>query len=619
MATTPISLSNDQHTIDEAVETQPGSEVRDRQTDLPSSPGLFDLAGANARVNAAREPASHASLEGINDLEGHYVGPASGVSFLACVRERLRSSEGSQSAFTFGDAPLPEYDDATPSVMLSVKESTILFRRFFDFTVPIDRMVHQPMVEEWLREFHETMGSMRHAVDAPARRAVLWMIFAMAQEHLNQDPLPNGEDRSIRYFLAADYQLARERATVCLASVQARLYQCFWLLARSRVNHCWSLFGTTARLALALGLHRKRIINPPADSPASRITLDCRRRTFWTAYCLDIHLCLTLGRPRIFHDEDIDQELPADHSLVDEPVDLQFTVPTGYSVMIAPVLYYRLHRVLGLILRHLYAIRPIALADQCRLAKEFSDRLSQWRHSLPGFLQLHSGSTAPQLPILQRQRDVLNLTYWHAVILTNRPLLLTNFVTGRDSGGGGVVVNDGISKCLQAALCIADRIYHMFQTSSMYRSFWATCYYAFTAATVLFVHTIQQAAAPVEIYYQHLNAATRCCEQLTRFVHDSPLVAQYVAVLEELRQEGLRLIERYANNNAPQRVPVAPDPVEMTIADYAMLLGISVPCLEAFDAGELSSGAAAESASWMEFDTLNFPGVMHTNSFRDSM
>jgi hypothetical protein len=43
----------------------------------------------------------------------------------------------------------------------------------------------------------------------------------------------------------------------------------------------------------------------------SRVEIECRRRTFWSAYSLDNYLGAALGRPRTFHDRDIDQELPS--------------------------------------------------------------------------------------------------------------------------------------------------------------------------------------------------------------------------------------------------------------------------------------------------------------------
>ena len=87
--------------------------------------------------------------------------------------------------------------------------------------------------------------------------------------------------------------------------MQARLLQCFYLLTQSRINHCWSLFGTTAHLALAIGLNRGRRYDPSAT--VDYVELENRRRTFWVAYSLDKYLSAALGRPMTYKDEDIDQ------------------------------------------------------------------------------------------------------------------------------------------------------------------------------------------------------------------------------------------------------------------------------------------------------------------------
>lgn len=113
---------------------------------------------------------------------------------------------------------------------------------------------------------------------------------------------------SARFFSAADDQLSSEKGAIRLTSIQARLAQCFYLLSHSRLNHCWSLFGTAAHLMLALGIHRKARID--ANSHPDYVDLECRKRTFWCAYNLDTYLSAALGRPRTFQDKDIDQEMP---------------------------------------------------------------------------------------------------------------------------------------------------------------------------------------------------------------------------------------------------------------------------------------------------------------------
>jgi hypothetical protein len=139
--------------------------------------------------------------------------------------------------------------------------------------------------------------------------------------------------------LAAEALLSKERGAVRLTSVQARLCQCLWLLGQSRINHCWSLLGTTARLAVAIALHRKA--DAGQISTSSCIDLECRRRTFWSLYSLDHYLSTALGRPRIFHDDDIDQELPS--CCDDEDIHADCIKPTTgprQSLMRAPVAYF---------------------------------------------------------------------------------------------------------------------------------------------------------------------------------------------------------------------------------------------------------------------------------------
>lgn len=175
----------------------------ERDVHLPGAPGLLDEANrhsepAEVSDEAGRAPTgdlpSRASPGTVTDLQGHYIGPASGVSFLARVQGRLQQSRHASSNFTFGDVPLPDFDPI-PSVMVSSEETVRLVDRFFNFTMPIDRFFHRPTVEEWRREFCETMGSMKSGDDGPARRAALWMIFAMAQEHMAEDPNTVDDDR----------------------------------------------------------------------------------------------------------------------------------------------------------------------------------------------------------------------------------------------------------------------------------------------------------------------------------------------------------------------------------------------------------------------------------------
>lgn len=108
------------------------------------------------------------------------------------------------------------------------------------------------------------------------------------------------------FFAAAEQRLSVEPGPVKLESIQARLAQCLYLMGSSRINQAWYIFGTTTQMILAIGLHRKRS-HSSAESP---IDAECRKRVFWSAYTLDRYFSVILGRPRVFRDEEIDQELP---------------------------------------------------------------------------------------------------------------------------------------------------------------------------------------------------------------------------------------------------------------------------------------------------------------------
>lgn len=143
--------------------------------------------------------------------------------------------------------------------------------------------------------------------------------------------------RSHRLYSLAEQQLAKESGPIRLTSVQARLTQCYYLLTQSRINHCWRTFGTVSQLALAMGLNRS------TSAPLDNMETEGRRRTFWCAYTLDVHLSVVLGRPQLFHDEDIDTELPVDiedDSLV-ESQSAASASAAGFSTMLAPLAHIK--------------------------------------------------------------------------------------------------------------------------------------------------------------------------------------------------------------------------------------------------------------------------------------
>lgn len=410
------------------------------------------------------------------DQQGHYVGPASGVSFLLRVQRRVYQTlkfPPSSSIFTFGDAPLPDFD--VSFFVLPPKDVTRqLLVRYFDFAVPTHRFLHRPTVEAWFEDLYTFNGCMSSRDEAPARTALLFMVFAQASLYMTEPATDAHHDKmadvSSRYFLAAEHQLQKERGQVRLASVQARLAQCFWLLSQSRINHCWTLFGTTAHLALAIGLNRGK--KTEVQGRTGKVETECRRRTFWCAYTLDKYLAAALGRPRTFHEEDIDQELPSCIDDADlEQVGSMPKAHTGQPLMLGAVAHIRLSRINDGILKDLYPIWPLSTSVRLKVTAQYSTRLRNWYQEMAEFLDSSRINTSLLLPIYQRQRHVLNLAYWHATILTHRPFLLNKFGATRTSANT-TQVEDRVKECLQAALNICDLVDELISAKMMFKAFW---------------------------------------------------------------------------------------------------------------------------------------------------
>lgn len=121
------------------------------------------------------------------DRQGHYVGPASGASFLLRIQRKLQQQRAASSfeasVFTFGDLPLPEFENTRFLILPPRSEAEGLLARYFEFAAATHRFLHRGTVERWLQELYDTQGSMRDQADARSRTALLFMVFAHAENY----------------------------------------------------------------------------------------------------------------------------------------------------------------------------------------------------------------------------------------------------------------------------------------------------------------------------------------------------------------------------------------------------------------------------------------------------
>ncbi|EAW06691.1 Zn(II)2Cys6 transcription factor [Aspergillus clavatus NRRL 1] len=502
----------------------------------------------------------------VTDFEGNYLGPASGVSFLNRVWRRLHQDEssaipgglqdeassGNTSVFKFGDKPYTNFQEAG-FALPPFEKALELVGIYFDYSMVTYRFLHRGSVEEWLGQVYESNISYSKLPTGimVARTAIILMIFAVGTLYEEQNPERSAElcNGSERWYAASKYIASLESGPPRLETVQARLGQCLYLLSSSRANECWYTFGTALQLVTALGLHRKW----PAKMPKhgnSYLEQQLRKRILWSAYTLDKYLSVMFGRPRLLHDEDIDQELPDeinDEDMLQE--DSQRRTGSPDCMMIASILHYRLGRILGEISRQLYTVNPHSRDPPHETAARLTSDLEQWKETAPPLF--NSVRATSLIPPLCRQSQVLQLAYSHATIHATRSFLLNDFTDlSRRPSVPHPMVSSHVRKCIDAAEDVMKLVDSLAKQGVLIQSSWFTHYVCFCAIIVVYIHTIQQhrlasnadTASPRSIEdssYLHslFSLAESCQRHLAEVTRKNCPSRRYSIILEELRLE----------------------------------------------------------------------------------
>ncbi|KAJ5349118.1 uncharacterized protein N7506_002371 [Penicillium brevicompactum] len=643
----PLPASPSPHAADERGAFD--AECR-RTSSSPHSRSARDLknSGLPTKPNHHIPSSRHSPEPGSTDLEGNYLGPSSGVSFINRVWSRLHQDEtrypgehqyeSSQNTavFMFGDKPYvhsPEAEFTLPSLEKALE----LVGIYFDFSMVTYRFIHRGNVEEWTRQVYQHNISLANLPigNMVARTAIVLMIFAVSNLYMELRPggVPGGRSESELWFAASKYMSSLEVGPPRLETIQARLCQCLYLLSSSRANECWYSFGTTTQLVTALGLHR-RLSGKLSKNGGSCLELELRRRIFWSVYTLDKYLSIMFGRPRLLHDEDIDQDLP-DEMNDDDLLEEDPTRRTGStdSMMIASVLHYRIY--------------PISRDSPLETAVRLTSELEKWKETVPPLF--NSVRPSSLIPPLCRQSQVLQLAYSHAMIHVTRSFLLSDFTDlSRRPKVPHPMVSSHVHKCIQAAEDIMTIIDDLAQQNVLIHSFWFTHYVCFCAILVVYIHTIQQyrtsmgasssvsvssAASPGDPDKLRVlfSLAETCQKHLAEATRKNCPSRRYGIILEELRQEVHRQVgsnefwidmghpaEHYQPrlSESADHAAVRPDALDTPTEGFPAMQPAELGFNTGDDVGFLES--LEGSVWWAQLDSWalsNFPNDLSTFNF----
>ncbi|KAI1324312.1 fungal-specific transcription factor domain-containing protein [Xylariaceae sp. FL0255] len=208
-----------------------------------------------------------------------------------------------------------------------------------------------------------------------------------------------------------------------VTQLSALLGQCFYLLATSEIEKCWTLLGRAIRLGQSIGLHvnieDSKLYH--IDAPSEAKQSEAVSRVWYSLYILDRLLALQLGRPPAISDEYCHVSIPDRH--------MEFDVGFGNNneeerlyVSQYFVSMIEFSSIVGRILREVYHPQR-ELATKLNMVAQHCKLLVNWKTKLPRNLRFDLGHAFENSMVLKRQRNMLAIKYHHLQTLIHRPFL----------------------------------------------------------------------------------------------------------------------------------------------------------------------------------------------------
>lgn len=446
-------------------------------------------------------PSRRLTPEASEALDGQYHGPSSAQSFLGRAFRRLdrnnprsllgahQYEETDTAILSYGDCKTVEPDVSNFS-WPEFGTATTLLHRYFEFSSPTYRFMHEPTMHQWLPKIYSRYSEVPNAV-----AALLLLMFASASV-VQVDPLGNtvgadhlGWQASEVFFTKSQQLLNEEAGPPRLESVQARFASVQYYLASSRPNKALFTFGSVVQLLHAIGLHRKR---RPGIARPDAIVAECHKRMFWCAFTLDKYLSIVMGRPPLLHLEDTNQELPI--AVNDDELDTNGTSRETPRMrrdclLNATISHAKLAIILAKALKEQHRLPGTADCSHVEAAVTRSEEIKAW-HS--GLTPLLSGAiqSSSLIPSFRRQHGVLALARLHATMLTTRSLLLRDLSHDLPSEQA-MQYKDQLQSCVMAAREAIETITIFAQEKQLLPAFWYSQYIAFNAISIIYIYLIQ--------------------------------------------------------------------------------------------------------------------------------
>ncbi|KIW91368.1 uncharacterized protein Z519_08264 [Cladophialophora bantiana CBS 173.52] len=188
-----------------------------------------------------------------------------------------------------------------------------LIKKYMTRVYPIYPVLHAPSLWQQLERVIKTLHELPEKHRAVPPSFDFLIIYLMLSISATLGSAKTGHEAKHMVFSGSLFeegiQHLSDKAKIPsdLAGIQVTLMVLQYASINPRLANVWMLTGAAMRACLELGLHREA----PEALNFDPLTLDLRRRLFWSAYNFDRAICSALQRPLSIPDQTIDAHFPS--------------------------------------------------------------------------------------------------------------------------------------------------------------------------------------------------------------------------------------------------------------------------------------------------------------------
>ncbi|KIL96174.1 transcriptional activator protein acu-15 [Fusarium avenaceum] len=354
-------------------------------------------------------------LLGVENSDSYFMGASSGRTFIDTFKRKIQET-GKPSADFNPEAFLhiqgckslgpksPEQSLRVPPRLFSDRCVNVYFQEW----APLFPILHKPT---FLHVYEEFVAD-PEKIKSNHKLAQLYLVFNIAGLSSDNPDLPQLADCEQQWQTALDSILMENTMNTLQCLALALLY-CTMRADYKRLQH---YKGIAISLSHRLGLHQsqKRFSFGP-------LTIETRKKVFWTLYTLDCFSAATLGLPKLLKEDDIQTEYPCDTD--DEYITekgFQPTLPGEYTRLSNALALFRATRILAKVLEKNY---PAASSYEISLQQmgALESELDDWYDQLPPHLRLSFVQDKPSTEMTGSRSPLLALAYYFIRALIYRP------------------------------------------------------------------------------------------------------------------------------------------------------------------------------------------------------